>query len=154
MPFLWVSVNNVPLTKDAELKFLLLLVCLLIYLHKLILIMLSIIVCANLFQLTCQHKDIQLYFQNIHQGYTLDGLDYPTEVFSKWWWVSGGIRTSTTKKRLLWVKHNHLCNLLIIIFKVPFYNIMQEPWLLHEFKEDFYGEELHLVIVGYIRPEV
>lgn len=28
-----------------------------------------------------------------------------------------------------------------------------EPWLLHEFPEDFYGEELRLVVVGYIRPE-
>ncbi|KAF8019781.1 hypothetical protein BT93_G0466 [Corymbia citriodora subsp. variegata] len=28
-----------------------------------------------------------------------------------------------------------------------------EPWLLHKFDEDFYGEELRLVIVGYIRPE-
>ncbi|EAY78833.1 hypothetical protein OsI_33938 [Oryza sativa Indica Group] len=28
-----------------------------------------------------------------------------------------------------------------------------EPWLLHDFGEDFYGEELRLVIVGYIRPE-
>uniref|UniRef100_M8CHD2 riboflavin kinase n=1 Tax=Aegilops tauschii TaxID=37682 RepID=M8CHD2_AEGTA len=28
-----------------------------------------------------------------------------------------------------------------------------EPWLLHGFDEDFYGEELRLVIVGYIRPE-
>uniref|UniRef100_A0A2N9GNW3 riboflavin kinase n=1 Tax=Fagus sylvatica TaxID=28930 RepID=A0A2N9GNW3_FAGSY len=28
-----------------------------------------------------------------------------------------------------------------------------EPWLLHDFAEDFYGEDLHLVIVGYIRPE-
>ncbi|PIA65599.1 hypothetical protein AQUCO_00100830v1 [Aquilegia coerulea] len=28
-----------------------------------------------------------------------------------------------------------------------------EPWLLHDFSEDFYGEELHLAIVGYIRPE-
>ncbi|XP_039013029.1 bifunctional riboflavin kinase/FMN phosphatase-like [Hibiscus syriacus] len=32
--------------------------------------------------------------------------------------------------------------------------MLQEPWLLHEFNEDFYGEELRLVIVGYIRPEV
>lgn len=32
--------------------------------------------------------------------------------------------------------------------------LLQEPWLLHDFKEDFYGEELRLVIVGYIRPEV
>ncbi|XP_024537122.1 bifunctional riboflavin kinase/FMN phosphatase isoform X1 [Selaginella moellendorffii] len=28
-----------------------------------------------------------------------------------------------------------------------------EPWLLHEFPEDFYGEELRLIVVGYIRPE-
>lgn len=31
---------------------------------------------------------------------------------------------------------------------------MQEPWLLHDFDDDFYGEELRLAIVGYIRPEV
>ncbi|PUZ38767.1 hypothetical protein GQ55_9G222400 [Panicum hallii var. hallii] len=28
-----------------------------------------------------------------------------------------------------------------------------EPWLLHDFGEDFYDEELRLAIVGYIRPE-
>lgn len=28
-----------------------------------------------------------------------------------------------------------------------------EPWLLHKFDDDFYGEELRLAIVGYIRPE-
>ncbi|CAG9466493.1 unnamed protein product [Pedinophyceae sp. YPF-701] len=28
-----------------------------------------------------------------------------------------------------------------------------EPWILHEFAEDFYGEELRLVTVAYIRPE-
>ncbi|CAD6340685.1 unnamed protein product [Miscanthus lutarioriparius] len=28
-----------------------------------------------------------------------------------------------------------------------------EPWLLHNFGEDFYGEELRLATVGYIRPE-
>lgn len=33
-------------------------------------------------------------------------------------------------------------------------SLLQEPWLLHEFNEDFYGEELRLVVVGYIRPEV
>ena len=31
---------------------------------------------------------------------------------------------------------------------------MKEPWLLHDFDEDFYGEELRLAIFGYIRPEV
>lgn len=38
----------------------------------------------------------------------------------------------------------------------PFFNNTEktiEPWLLHDFEEDFYGEELHLAIVGYIRPE-
>ncbi|KAJ7560772.1 hypothetical protein O6H91_04G145300 [Diphasiastrum complanatum] len=28
-----------------------------------------------------------------------------------------------------------------------------EPWLLHDFPDDFYGEELRLIVVGYIRPE-
>ncbi|XP_078442242.1 riboflavin kinase/FMN hydrolase [Wolffia australiana] len=28
-----------------------------------------------------------------------------------------------------------------------------EPWILHKFDEDFYGEELRLAVVGYIRPE-
>ncbi|KAJ6735874.1 RIBOFLAVIN KINASE [Salix viminalis] len=38
----------------------------------------------------------------------------------------------------------------------PYFNNTEktiEPWLLHEFDGDFYGEELRLVIVGYIRPE-
>ncbi|XP_065036690.1 bifunctional riboflavin kinase/FMN phosphatase-like [Musa acuminata AAA Group] len=28
-----------------------------------------------------------------------------------------------------------------------------EPWLLHDFDENFYGEELRLAVVGYIRPK-
>ncbi|KAL6546669.1 hypothetical protein OROMI_022390 [Orobanche minor] len=38
----------------------------------------------------------------------------------------------------------------------PYFNNSEktiEPWLLHDFDEDFYGEDLRLVIVGYIRPE-
>ncbi|XP_021808541.1 bifunctional riboflavin kinase/FMN phosphatase-like [Prunus avium] len=38
----------------------------------------------------------------------------------------------------------------------PYFNNTEktiEPWLLHDFDEDFYGEELRLIIVGYIRPE-
>ena len=27
-----------------------------------------------------------------------------------------------------------------------------EPWLLHEFEEDFYGKELRLVVCSYVRP--
>lgn len=26
-----------------------------------------------------------------------------------------------------------------------------EPWILHEFEEPFYGQELRLVVCGYIR---
>ncbi|XP_021726341.1 bifunctional riboflavin kinase/FMN phosphatase-like [Chenopodium quinoa] len=38
----------------------------------------------------------------------------------------------------------------------PYFNNPEktiEPWLLHEFEDDFYGEELRLIVVGYIRPE-
>ncbi|KAL9234105.1 hypothetical protein vseg_009012 [Gypsophila vaccaria] len=38
----------------------------------------------------------------------------------------------------------------------PYFNNSEktiEPWLLHDFEDDFYGEELQLVVVGYIRPE-
>lgn len=38
----------------------------------------------------------------------------------------------------------------------PYFNNTEktiEPWLLHDFNEDFYGEDLQLAIVGYIRPE-
>lgn len=28
-----------------------------------------------------------------------------------------------------------------------------ETWILHDFDKDFYGEELSLAIIGYIRPE-
>lgn len=28
-----------------------------------------------------------------------------------------------------------------------------EPWLLHTFEHDFYGAEIRLMIMGYIRPE-
>ncbi|XP_073039872.1 bifunctional riboflavin kinase/FMN phosphatase isoform X2 [Primulina eburnea] len=38
----------------------------------------------------------------------------------------------------------------------PYFNNTEktiEPWLLHDFNEDFYGEDLQLVIVGYVRPE-
>ena len=28
-----------------------------------------------------------------------------------------------------------------------------EPWLLHTFEQDFYDQELRLLVCGYIRPE-
>lgn len=45
-------------------------------------------------------------------------------------------------------------NYLPMNFHIIYAFLFQEPWLLHDFNEDFYGEELRLVIVGYIRPEV
>lgn len=33
------------------------------------------------------------------------------------------------------------------------YIILQEVHLLHKFQDDFYGKELKVIIVGYIRPE-
>lgn len=38
----------------------------------------------------------------------------------------------------------------------PYFNNTEktiEPWLLHDFNENFYGEDLRLAIVGYIRSE-
>lgn len=38
----------------------------------------------------------------------------------------------------------------------PFYKNKErtvEPWILHDFGRDFYGEELRLVVCSYIRPE-
>jgi hypothetical protein len=42
----------------------------------------------------------------------------------------------------------------LVILICSNWHLFQEPWLLHGFDEDFYGEELRLAIVGYIRPEV
>ncbi|CAM9639641.1 unnamed protein product, partial [Ectocarpus fasciculatus] len=30
----------------------------------------------------------------------------------------------------------------------------QEPHLLHEFEEDFYGEKLHVLLCGFMRKEL
>lgn len=38
----------------------------------------------------------------------------------------------------------------------PFYSNKEktaEPWILHKFEQDFYGQELRLLVCGYIRPE-
>eukprot|EP00201_Polytomella_parva_P010840 CAMPEP_0175072126 /NCGR_PEP_ID=MMETSP0052_2-20121109/19702_1 /TAXON_ID=51329 ORGANISM="Polytomella parva, Strain SAG 63-3" /NCGR_SAMPLE_ID=MMETSP0052_2 /ASSEMBLY_ACC=CAM_ASM_000194 /LENGTH=172 /DNA_ID=CAMNT_0016339527 /DNA_START=1 /DNA_END=519 /DNA_ORIENTATION=- len=38
----------------------------------------------------------------------------------------------------------------------PFYGNKQktaEPWILHDFQESFYGKEIRLLVVGYLRPE-
>jgi riboflavin kinase len=45
---------------------------------------------------------------------------------------------------------------LFSVGRNPFYKNEKktiEPHLLHSFETDFYGEELRLVVTGYLRPE-
>lgn len=47
-------------------------------------------------------------------------------------------------------------NVVASLCRNPFYKNERktvEPHLLHEFKEDFYGQELRLAVTGYLRPE-
>ncbi|KAL4334032.1 hypothetical protein GQ457_07G028750 [Hibiscus cannabinus] len=67
--------------------------------------------------------------------------EHPSGVYFGW----AGLSTGGVYKMVMSIGWN------------PYFNNTEktiEPWLLHEFNEDFYGEELRLVIVGYIRPEV
>ncbi|XP_052201680.1 bifunctional riboflavin kinase/FMN phosphatase [Diospyros lotus] len=74
------------------------------------------------------------------EGYSTDLLEYPSGVYFGW----AGLSTRGLYKMVMSIGWN------------PYFNNAEktiEPWLLHDFDEDFYGEELRLVIVGYIRPE-
>ncbi|CAI9087614.1 OLC1v1021725C1 [Oldenlandia corymbosa var. corymbosa] len=74
------------------------------------------------------------------EGYSDLLSEYPSGVYFGWAGLSG----------------RGVFKMVMSIGWNPYFNNTEktiEPWLLHEFKEDFYGEELHLVIVGYIRPE-
>eukprot|EP00270_Netrium_digitus_P011822 TRINITY_DN3782_c0_g2_i1.p1 TRINITY_DN3782_c0_g2~~TRINITY_DN3782_c0_g2_i1.p1 ORF type:complete len:145 (+),score=36.42 TRINITY_DN3782_c0_g2_i1:39-437(+) len=54
------------------------------------------------------------------------------------------------------LSHRGIFKMVMSVGWNPFFDNDQktvEPWLLHDFGEDFYGEELRLVVVGYIRPE-
>ncbi|CAM0901460.1 unnamed protein product [Alopecurus aequalis] len=67
-------------------------------------------------------------------------LGIPTGVYIGW----AGLSTRGTYKMVMSIGWN------------PYFDNTEktiEPWLLHGFDEDFYGEELRLAIVGYIRPE-
>ncbi|XP_050368482.1 bifunctional riboflavin kinase/FMN phosphatase isoform X2 [Argentina anserina] len=66
--------------------------------------------------------------------------EHPSGVYFGW----AGLPTQGVFKMVMSIGWNHYFN-----------NTEKtiEPWLLHNFDEDFYGEELHLIIVGYIRPE-
>ncbi|KAJ4703375.1 bifunctional riboflavin kinase/FMN phosphatase-like [Melia azedarach] len=74
------------------------------------------------------------------EGYSDVLSDHPSGVYFGW----AGLSTRGVYKMVMSIGWN------------PYFDNKEktiEPWLLHEFDEDFYGEELHLVIVGYIRPE-
>ncbi|KAI9198040.1 hypothetical protein LWI28_009041 [Acer negundo] len=74
------------------------------------------------------------------KGYSSVLSEHPSGVYVGW----AGLSTRGIYKMAMSIGWN------------PYFNNSEktiEPWLLHEFDEDFYGEELRLVIVGYIRPE-
>lgn len=73
-------------------------------------------------------------------GYASLLSEHPSGVYFGW----AGLSTRGVFKMVMSIGWN------------PYFNNTEktiEPWLLHDFDEDFYGEELHLIIVGYIRPE-
>lgn len=74
------------------------------------------------------------------EGFTSVLSEHPSGVYFGW----AGLATRGIYKMVMSVGWN------------PYFDNKEktiEPWLLHEFDEDFYGEELRLAIVGYIRPE-
>lgn len=74
------------------------------------------------------------------EGYASLLSEHPSGVYFGW----AGLSTRGVFKMVMSIGWN------------PYFNNTEktiEPWLLHDFDEDFYGEELHLIIVGYIRPE-
>ncbi|KAJ4952913.1 hypothetical protein NE237_029745 [Protea cynaroides] len=74
------------------------------------------------------------------EGYSKILFEYPSGVYFGW----AGLSTRGVYKMVMSIGWN------------PYFNNREktiEPWLLHDFDEDFYGEELRLTIVGYIRSE-
>ncbi|KAG7546696.1 Riboflavin kinase domain bacterial/eukaryotic [Arabidopsis suecica] len=74
------------------------------------------------------------------KDYADELVEHPSGVYFGW----AGLATRGVFKMVMSIGWN------------PYFNNKEktiEPWLLHDFTEDFYGEELRLIIVGYIRPE-
>ncbi|KAL3820590.1 hypothetical protein ACJIZ3_006495 [Penstemon smallii] len=74
------------------------------------------------------------------EGYSAVLSEHPSGVYFGW----AGLASRGVYKMVMSIGWN------------PYFNNSEktiEPWLLHDFKEDFYGEDLRLAIVGYIRPE-
>ncbi|KAF6167635.1 hypothetical protein GIB67_031218 [Kingdonia uniflora] len=87
------------------------------------------------------HLKVQEFNANLSaEGYYSILSDYPSGVYFGW----AGLSDRGVYKMVMSIGWN------------PYFNNSEktiEPWLLHDFDEDFYGEELRLAIVGYIRPE-
>ncbi|XP_057764716.1 bifunctional riboflavin kinase/FMN phosphatase-like isoform X1 [Salvia miltiorrhiza] len=74
------------------------------------------------------------------EGYSDLLSEHPSGVYFGW----AGLATRGVYKMVMSIGWN------------PYFNNTEktiEPWLLHDFNQDFYGEDLRLAIVGYIRPE-
>ena len=48
---------------------------------------------------------------------------------------------------------DYLNSIIIFLYFLFIHSFFQETHILHEFKEDFYGANLQVCVVGYIRPE-
>lgn len=75
------------------------------------------------------------------EGYSAVLSEYPPGVYFGW----AGLQNHGVYKMVMSIGWN------------PYFDNAEktiEPWLLRDFSEDFYGKELHLAIVGYIRPEM
>ena len=51
-----------------------------------------------------------------------------------------------------WTLTSNSCYLYIYIIDSFFFHL-QETHIIHTFEDDFYGSELSVVILGFIRPE-
>ncbi|KAM7500842.1 hypothetical protein LguiA_025256 [Lonicera macranthoides] len=74
------------------------------------------------------------------EGYSNILSEHPSGVYFGW----AGLSTQGVYKMVMSIGWN------------PYFDNTEktiEPWLLYDFDGDFYGEELRLTIVGYIRPE-
>ncbi len=73
--------------------------------------------------------------------------------------LQGGLTEAVTGIYLGWASVGESQQVYKMVMSIgfdPYYKNTDktaEPWLLHKFKEDFYGEELRLLVCGYIRPE-
>ena len=74
-------------------------------------------------------------------------------------YLQGALAEAVTGIYLGWASVGGAKDVYMMVMSIgfnPYYNNTEktaEPWLLHEFPDDFYDEELRLLVCGYIRPE-